>query len=369
MGAVERQRKGTVKIEERNGWLSLRWSYGKRYTLALGLADSEINRLVAQGRANQIQTDIATGNFDPSLERYRPQVEAVQGIGIVKLFEEWIAYKARQVEPLTLAKYQTFIGHLQQFFRGRNAASISEDEAFRFRDWLLSKNQPITVRERLGWLRACWKWAIRRKLIKSQNPWDEVRVKVSPRQKQPFSREEIAKILKGFEASEFAHYRDYVEFLLSVGCRPGEANGLRWRHLSPDCSRIWIGESLGREKRQKPTKTNKARFFELSPRLQSMLQARMTTAIKPDDLIFTSVTGQAIDDKNFCKRYWKRVLVSVGVAYRRPYNTRHSFVSHAVDQGVHPGDVSEVTGHSMETLYRDYLGSVRGRVTLPELWQ
>lgn len=172
----------------------------------------------------------------------------------------------------------------------------------------------------------------------------------------------------GFKAPEFVHYRHYAEFLLSVGCRPSEANGLRWRHLSGDCSKIWIGESIGREKRQKATKNNKERFFELSPRLQAMLLSRRPKGFRPDDLVFYSVEGHQIDDKNFCKRYWKKVLEAVSVPYRRPYNCRHSFVSNGVDQGVHPGDISEVTGHSLKTLYRNYLDSVRGQVKLPELW-
>lgn len=362
--------KGSVVVGADKGWLRLVWTFaGKRYFMAMGLPDTKTNRAIAEAKAKIIYRDIISDNFDPTLEKYKPQpATRANAVLVVELFEKWLSHKAKQVEELSLEKMRSFTGHLEQFFRRKDAALLSEDDAFKFRDWLLKRNAPITVRERIGWLRSCWKWAIRRTLVAGLNPWDEVKVKVAPKQKQPFTREEVGKILKGFEAPEFKHYRDYAEFLLSIGCRPGEANGLRWRHLSPDCSKIWIGESLGRERRQKPTKTNKERFFELTPRLQIMLLSRRPEKFSPDDLVFTSVEGQQIDDKNFCKRYWKKALESVGVPYRRPYNSRHSFVSIGVDQGVHPGDICEVTGHSPETLYRHYLGSVRGKVKLPELW-
>jgi integrase len=77
----------------------------------------------------------------------------------------------------------------------------------------------------------------------SDNLWNEVNVRVAPTQKHPFTGEEVKKILEGFKDLKFAHYADYAEFLLSVGCRSGEANGLRWRHLSQNCSKIWIGKA------------------------------------------------------------------------------------------------------------------------------
>lgn len=367
-----RSPKGSVAVSTDRGWLRLVWSYGgKRYVLALGLPDDQTNRAIAEAKAALIYRDIISDQFDLSLSKYKSLSQSQsqsQSITVGGLFEKWLKYKAKQVEAISLEKQQSFLGHLQQFFKKRDAILVNEEDAFTFRDWLLKQNKPITVRERIGWLRSCWKWGLKRKLVTGENPWNEVKVKVAPAQKQPFTKEEVAKILKGFEAPDFSHYRDYVEFLLSIGCRPGEANGLRWRHLNQDCSKIWIGESIGREHQQKATKNNKERFFELSPRLQAILLNRRPDRFKPDDFVFYSVEGHQIDDKNFCKRYWKKVLEAVAVPYRRPYNSRHSFVSNGVDQGVHPGDISEITGHSLETLYRSYLGSVRGQVKLPSLW-
>jgi hypothetical protein len=58
------QSKVKVKVESFKGWLRLRWSCaGERYSLALGLPDSKVNRTVAAGKAAVIEGDLATENL------------------------------------------------------------------------------------------------------------------------------------------------------------------------------------------------------------------------------------------------------------------------------------------------------------------
>ena len=67
--------KGEVKVSADKGWLRLVWTnQGKRYFLTLGLPDSKTNRKVALSRATQIQLDILSGNFDPTLAKYKPSI-------------------------------------------------------------------------------------------------------------------------------------------------------------------------------------------------------------------------------------------------------------------------------------------------------
>jgi integrase len=69
-----RNSKGIVKVENDDGRLRLRFSYaGKRYALALKLPASAVNQVFAQQKASQIELDIISGNFDPTLTKYKPQ--------------------------------------------------------------------------------------------------------------------------------------------------------------------------------------------------------------------------------------------------------------------------------------------------------
>lgn len=365
----KRTLKGSVAVRCKNDWLSLRWTWGgQRYEISLGLFDSRVNRTVAERKAKLIEQDMLTERFDPTLERYKPQIQTSEVVSAVELFEKFMTWKSKQVgEEDSMLKYTACLSYTRQYFR-KLPATISEEQATQFRDWLAKKLAPITLRERISSLRSCWRWGMRRKLV-AENPWQEVKVKVPPKQRlNPFTKEETQKILKGFSTDPwYTYYTDFVEFLMSTGCRIGEAVGLRWKHLSADCSEVWIGESFGRGKR-KPTKTNKARWFDLSPRLKDMFLARKKTgSYRPDDLIFPARRGGAIDDKTFNKYAWKTILNQVGVPYRMPRSLRHSFVSNAAHQGLTPSEISDITGHSEETIFRHYLGSVRGRAKLPDL--
>jgi len=236
----------------------------------------------------------------------------------------------------------------------------------------------VTVRERIAMMQACWLWAIKKKLlpVTNENPWLDIKVSLPPRQQpQPFTAEEIGKIMREFRSeagrqpsqTELSNYADYVEFKFGVGLRTGEAAALLWKHCSADCSKVWIGESASDEKSRKGDKRNKARSVTLTPRLQQLLLARRSPETSPNSPIFTSVEGSLIDAKNFNNRYWKPTLAKLGIEYRRPYTTRHTLISHALDQGMNPAELAQITGHNLRTMYENYVGTVRPP-QLPELF-
>jgi integrase len=368
-----RTSKGEVAIEVYKGRLRLRWSHlGKRYCLSIGLPDGKINRLNAESKANQIARDIASDNFDPTLKKYAPKVaigSSSHQISAVSLFERFTKTKTDLLAKATLAKYAAVVRYFKDYFNGTLASAIAVEDALVFTDWLKTKVEPITAKDRLSLIKACWEWAGSQNLVE-HNPWKEAakRFKVPPKQKaKPFTREEIGAIILGFRSDRYyRHYADYVEFLFGTGCRTGEAIGLKWKHLSHDCSTVWIGESLSRGVR-KSTKTNRARTIALTPQLQAMLQKRRLEAGDPERLVFPSPTGKAISDGNFRKRGWNKILTRLEIDYRKPYTTRHTLVSHALDLGMNPVMVAQLTGHDVQVLYQNYAGNVNSRPRLPEL--
>ncbi len=358
--------KGTVSVQIFKDRLRLCWSYcGKRYFLYVGLPDSKINRVVAEQKARQIEGDMATGNFDLSLRKYKSEYQQQhQSISMTKLFERFMAQKAKEVTPKTMEKYRATLGYLNRFFGDVAAELVTNSGAEDFAQHLNEGLAPNQCKRRLEELEACWNWAITKNLIAPVNPWTEVakRIKSPPKQMpKPFSKEEIKAIVQAFRTDRYySHYTEYVEFLFGTGVRTGEAIGLQWKHLSDDCFTVWIGESLSRGVR-KSTKTNRARTISLTPKLQQMLLARRPTNPEPDSLVFTSPQGNAIDDHNFRNRAWKKVLTRLQIDYRKPYTTRHTLVSHALNSGMNPVNVAQLTGHNVKTLYENYAGSVNSR--------
>lgn len=363
---------GTVVVQVFKERLRLCWSYlGKRYYLYIGLPDSKFNRVnAAEPLARKIEGDVATGNFDPTLKKYKSQTSLKRNlVSVVDLFRQFTEEKAKNVYHRTLEKYYATSNYLAEYFKDKPVGYIGPSTVEGFVEWLSERNGGRVLKERLGLLKACWDWAIKKHIVEA-NPWKDIasRVKVSPKQMpKPFSREEIGAIIQAFKTDRYyKYYADYVEFLFGTGCRTSEAIGLRWKHLADDCSTVWIGETLSRGVR-KSTKTNKARIVTLTPKLQTMLLDRKPKDFKPDDLVFTAANGNAINDNNFRNRAWKTILIRLEIDYRKPYSTRHTLISHALDLGMNPVMVAQLTGHDVQVLYQNYAGNVNSKPRLPEL--
>jgi integrase len=362
---------GMVALESVNGRLRLRWSYqGERYCLALGLPDTQINIVVAEGKAKIIEGDLATGNFDKTLDKYKPQSRKLSQVKVTEVFKQFAVHRGKAIFESSQVKYKALARSLQDFFADQTASSVDEAKADQFRLWLSQKLAPVTLKERLTLMNSCWQWATDHHIV-TCNPWEEIlgRVKVPPQQKaRPFTKSEMQAIVAGFRSDRYyAYYGDFVEFLFATGCRTGEAIGLRWRHLSEDCSKVWIGESVSRGVR-KATKTNRARQFRLTARLQALLLKRRPPDFQPDGLVFPSRRGKgALDDHNFRNRAWVSVLKRLGIEYRKPYTTRSSMISHSLAKGVSPVTIAEMVGHDPEVLFKHYAADIQGGLELPEL--
>ncbi len=365
--------KGTVVVRNFQGRLRLVWSFGgRRYCLSTGFPDGKVNRLAAEAKARQIELDMITGNFNPTLEKYDPRrslKDKPVELAAIPLLERFILHKQKEVYHRTLEKYRTALEYLRQFLAQDSRRVLDVKSAERLVDYLRPRLAPVTLKERLTIYAAGWRWGVEQGLVTS-NPWEGLpgRVKVPPKQMpRPFTQGEVEAILQGFrEHPRYCHYSDFVSFLFGTGCRTGEAIGLRWGHLHPDCSGVWFGESISRGVR-KATKTNRARSVTLPKSLQVLLLARRPQDPHPDDLVFTAAWGGIINDHNFRDRVWKPVLQLAGVDYRKPYTTRHTLISHALAMGMDPVTLAQLAGHDVETLYQNYAGSVSSRPRLPDM--
>jgi len=258
-GRQKKKAKGTVKIESDKGWLRLRFTHsGRRRAFAIGLPDTIITRKFAEQKARQIELDILSSNFDSTLQKYKPQktkeeIEA-EFVTIEELILRFIEYKSNFISsPRSLEKYQTVLTHLKSFnikekntidsLVNQSATDLKPDYTEQFYQYQSEKLAPLTLKQSIVWLSACWQWGIEQEIVKS-DPWKSLikRVKVPPKQMpKPFTSKEIRAIIQGFEQDKYySQYVGFVEFLFGTGCRTGEAIGLCWRHLNEDCSTVWI---------------------------------------------------------------------------------------------------------------------------------
>lgn len=351
-----------VTIENHDGRLRLRWRHeGKRYTLSCGVPDTQTGRAAAKQKAAQIELDISAGYFDPTLMKYRPKLLGKNAIEIatVVMFQRFAQYKLKNnhVLPQSLkSRYNPVLRYLEKYLNCP-AHEVTEARARNFKAVLLENLTPQTAKERLWLLKSCWEWGQGKYHLAKDNPWNGLTsgIKGQPSQRvKPFTSAEITAILGAFRSHRYySHYADFVAFLFGTGVRFGEAAGLQWKHIADDFSTVWITESVSRGHR-KCTKTGKSRHVVLSPVIQGMLRNR----VRGDGLVFPSPKGLPIDDHNFRNRIWKTVLAECNIEYRKPYNTRHSAISHALANGANPIALAEQTGHDKRVLLATYAHAI-----------
>jgi integrase len=240
-------------------------------------------------------------------------------------------------------------------------------------DWFLGNSlAPQTYNARLRYFKNMAAWAVAEGLL-SANPW----LKIKPRRKTkeiitPFSQNEAAKIIAAFEKS-YSAWVPFTKFLFLSGCRMSEAIGLQWKHLNFERGEICICESLSRkpgtnyERVRKSTKTGSVRFLQINAELTKVFKQVSPTSKNPEDLIFKNPTGtNSVDCRNFRHR-WKTVLAAAKIPYRRPHIIRHSFASHAIEQGCPLTGVAYLLGHSDTRMVAQTYGHLINRPSLPQI--
>jgi integrase len=364
-----------IWTDKKGSSLRLRWNFeGKRYQLALGVKDDPTGRSYGKIIAGTIERDLQCSNFDKTLERYqnrnkrnrKPKVEEPSKLTAVALFEQYAAAMIRDKDlaPGSVHRYKAIASKLRECLGDKLAHQVNDSIARNAVAVMTETLSGQTVKTYLFLIRACWDWAKGKYHLADSNPWGDCigRVRIQPtRQVKPFTIAELQAIIAAFRASHhYCHYTEFVIFLSHSACRFGEVAGLRWGNLGADFSTAWIGESISRgHQNRKGTKTGKTRTIQLPPTVRSMLVARFERLKpQPNDLVFLSPKGLAIDDHRFSARAWKTILESCQIEYRKLYTLRHSAISHALHSGVNPIALAEQTGHDKRVMLSTYAHAI-----------
>lgn len=87
----------------------------------------------------------------------------------------------------------------------------------------------------------------------------------------------------------------------------------------------------------------------------------------PNNRIFTSQRGRFICKENLRNRAWKPILSSLNIDYKKPYSTRHTFITLALEAGMDVKDVAKLAGNSPITTYKHYASTDIRQIQVPDL--
>ncbi|RCJ36932.1 hypothetical protein A6770_15000 [Nostoc minutum NIES-26] len=319
---------------------------------------------LAQAIATRIEKDIRAGHFDPILKSYYlvPKTDTSKPKTLLDLWDSWIP--TLEISDTAKATHYRWVRTMISKY----------NPALTDISWLkrIGASQS-TLKVRLGLIRSCCEWGVNQKYLEV-NPYKHVKAQGNkPKEVKPFTFDEIRLIIEGFETL-YPHYVPFVKFLITTGCRTSEVIGLRWQHVDLLRGEVVIKESLPRDvtgngytRVRKGTKTGSIRHLTLPEHLRSLLEDISPVDVNPDDLVFKSPSGKPIDSDGFRRYYWVRVLDHQGIPYRKPYTSRHTMASHAIEQGVPVTGVAYLLGHTDTTMVIKNYGHLINRPGLPEL--
>ncbi|MEA5500469.1 tyrosine-type recombinase/integrase [Limnoraphis robusta Tam1] len=386
-----KRRKGRVGVSCHNGILRLSLPRfvcgGERRYLYLGLKDTPANRKLAEAKAQQIETDIVYERFDQTLERYRHQKTVIteqkpSQETLAQLYKQYIETRRSSVRPGTWrGTYLVILGHIQRSpFANTDPNLENTGYAQKMLDWGSQTLSGDTCRRLMVQLNACLKWAVESKRVKlNRSPFEGMAGKARKRIKKsedeetdinPFTSSERDVIIEAFK-TRFQHrqYYYYAAFCFYVGCRPSEAIALTWEDISDDLSKITFRNAIvagveGLEKVE-GLKTQKKRVFPCNNQVQKLLREIQSTRQSTQGLVLPSTRGKVFSTDSF-RKVWVKVLDSLGIEYRKPYQTRHTFITLCLEKGVDAKDVAKWVGNSAEIIYKNYAGH-RTELSVPEL--
>jgi integrase len=377
-----KNQKGSVSIGNVANRIRLRWRFQtKRYSLNLFLY-SKSNLSQAKKIATQIEKDIVHDCFDVTLKKYKPiasheppPVPVVKSL--VQHFQDWVK-NYRNMDCERDIDYNSTRNMLIRWGKFDTSTVVIHlnNESFGAR----------TYNRRLNLLKGFFTWTNKNKITEI-NPLEDVLPrkvrKTEKPNRKPFTEDEIKDILEAIKkdtlcpkSSSFkhSHYYPFVFFIFKTGVRNAEAVGLRVQHINVANSQIVIKEVLARTLKgtnpaariRKETKNGKQRALPLTEDLKEVLLP-LLNGKKPDDLVFASHTGLAIDDNMFQKRVFSKVLQGLNIEHRVLYACRHTFSSRCIQAGINPVTTAFLMGNNPETALRNYTHLLSLPTELPNI--
>jgi integrase len=368
--------KGNVSVSSDKGRLRLSFPRemfgGKQKFLYLSLTDNPENRPIAEAKATQVNLDIFSGEFDITLNKYKPQthlalietLKAKPEITLLELWDKYTAYKQTSLKPKTLEKYENIRKLLEKI-------KVPLGNSIEVKSHLEDITTTSRTKDVLMYLSAICKWGVKHGLCK-ENPYEGMSAEMPHHNYQDnpspssFTQEEMETVINSFKNDKrpgmnYKRYAAFVEFLFLTGCRPSEAVGLQWKHIKQNGSVVEFAGSIVQVKNQRvrvaKSKNNKVRTLAVSSRCQNLLQTIKPIECSPEDLIF-SVNNQPVNYRNFSRRAWSAIVDPIK-PNTTPYNARDTFITLQLIKGIPSAVVANWCDTSVGMIDKNYADKLK----------
>jgi integrase len=179
----------------------------------------------------------------------------------------------------------------------------------------------------------------------------------------PFSQEEAEAIIAGLATHYDEQIARYFGAKFYTGTRTSESLAQRWDWLDWRQRQLGVSGAVVLGELKGNTKTNVARQVQLNSRALGFYRdQKAATFLQPHGWIFPDPrTGERFtDDEPPRELWWRPCLKRLGIRYRSPYETRHSYATMMLMAGMAPAFCASQMGHSVEMFLRTYAKWIDG---------
>ena len=320
---------------------------GERCREVIKLTPTKPNILFARRKREAILHEIAIGTFNylkhfPDSARAQKLSPKAHSKSVANSLDQWLAIQSKRCAYSTIRDYQSAIEfHLKPVFGETLLSELSTSDIQLWIATLSISNKRIN--NVLIPLRGICESAFIDGLI-DRNPSARVKNLANWQEEpQPFSMSEITSIL----SYAVPQVRNFLQFAFATGLRTGELIALRWSDIDLKKGVVYVQRSSVRKRTKAPkTKAGEREVKLLPPALEALQSQREFSQLKGETIFLNPRTGVAWEtDQQIRKSCWQALLKVAGVAYRNPYQTRHTYASMMLSAGENPMWVAKQMGH------------------------
>ena len=136
--------------------------------------------------------------------------------------------------------------------------------------------------------------------------------------------------------------------------RPSEALALRWGDVDLRAEFLSITKSRYLDAEGAPKTPGSEREIRLMPGVVEVLQDLKPLHVTESDYVFLNQEGGPLNFHTWRGGIWYRLLRSSGVRPRKPYATRHTFISVGLSNGVNIKWLADYCGTSIAMIEKHY---------------
>lgn len=327
------------------------------------LPPTPANVKYARRVASEIRNRICDGEF--IYADYFPHSPAAKEDGsddnlLHHVMDRWL--KVVDLKASTRKQYETRIQH----FWKQKLKNVSIDrirhsdilEALQSGTWKSAKSR----NNELSLISRVFDFAAKDKLIK-ENPCGGIERQKSQKKKpDPFTQEEAEQIIAALKSRYGEEVATFYELQFFGGFRTNEGIGLRWDNVDFQRREILVEGGIVYDEETDSTKTAVSRTVKLNSRTSAALQRQKAKTMLRSKYVFADSEGSplAYQKMTDARMYWKPTLTKLGIRYRRPYNTRHTYATVGLMAGVNPAFLAKQLGHSLKMFFEVYADWIHG---------